>query len=214
VEPYRIVIADDHSLFRKGMKRLIEDMPGLEVVGEAGDGLELLELLKEKAPDLAVVDISMPNLRGIEATREIRTLYPDTKVLVLTMHKSKEYLYHSISAGAQGYLLKEDSDVELLSAIETIRKGGIYMTRTLAGDLAQDLSQIYSGKVKLLRDPLTTREREILKLIAEGNSNNDIAKLMFVSTRTVEHHRASIMEKLRLKKTADLVRYAIEKGIA
>jgi DNA-binding NarL/FixJ family response regulator len=214
VEPYRIVIADDHSLFRKGMKRLIEDMPGLEVVGEAGDGLELLELLKEKSPDLAVVDISMPNLRGIEATREIRTLYPDTKVLVLTMHKSKEYLYHSISAGAQGYLLKEDSDVELLSAIETIRKGGLYMTRTLAGDLAQDLSQLYSGKVKLLRDPLTTREREILKLIAEGNSNNDIARLMCVSTRTVEHHRASIMEKLRLKKTADLVRYAIDKGIA
>lgn len=214
MKPYRIVIADDHSLFRKGMKRLIEDMPGLEVVGEAGDGLELLEILKKKAPDLAVVDISMPNLRGIEATREIRTLYPDTKVLVLTMHKSKEYLYHSISAGAQGYLLKEDSDVELLSAIETIRKGGLYMTRTLAGDLAQDLSQLYSGKVKLLRDPLTTREREILKLIAEGNSNNDIARLMCVSTRTVEHHRASIMEKLRLKKTADLVRYAIDKGIA
>jgi DNA-binding NarL/FixJ family response regulator len=213
VEPYRIVIADDHSLFRKGMKRLIEDMPGLEVVGEAGDGLELLELLKEKAPDLAVVDISMPNLRGIEATREIRTLYPDTKVLVLTMHKSKEYLYHSISAGAQGYLLKEDSDVELLSAIETIRKGGIYMTRSLVGDLAQDLSQIYSGKEKVLRDPLSTREKEVLKLIAEGKSNNEIAKLMFISIRTVEHHRASIMEKLDLKKTAALVRYAIEKGI-
>jgi DNA-binding NarL/FixJ family response regulator len=214
VEPYRIVIADDHSLFRKGMKRLIEDMPGLEVVGEAGDGLELLDLLKEKAADLAVVDISMPNLRGIEAAREIRTLYPDTKVLVLTMHKSKEYLYHSISAGAQGYLLKEDSDVELLLAIETIRKGGIYMTRTLAGDLAQDLSKIYGGKEKLLKDPLSTREKEILKLIAEGNSNSEIAKLMFVSSRTVEHHRAKILEKLNLKKTADLVRYAIEKGIA
>jgi DNA-binding NarL/FixJ family response regulator len=214
VEPYRIVIADDHSLFRKGMKRLIEDMPGLEVVGEAGDGLELLDLLKEKAADLAVVDISMPNLRGIEAAREIRTLYPNTKVLVLTMHKSKEYLYHSISAGAQGYLLKEDSDVELLLAIETIRKGGIYMTRTLAGDLAQDLSKIYGGKEKLLKDPLSTREKEILKLIAEGNSNSEIAKLMFVSSRTVEHHRAKILEKLNLKKTADLVRYAIEKGIA
>ena len=214
MEPYRIVIADDHSLFRKGMKRLIEDMPGLEVVGEAGDGLELLNLLKEKTVDLAVVDISMPNLRGIEAAREIRTLYPNTKVLVLTMHKSKEYLYHSISAGAQGYLLKEDSDVELLLAIETIRKGGIYLTRTLAGDLAQDLSKIYSGKDKLLRDPLTTREKEVLKLIAEGNSNNEIAKLMFISIRTVEHHRASILEKLNLKKTADLVRYAIEKGIA
>jgi DNA-binding NarL/FixJ family response regulator len=214
VQPYRVVIADDHSLFRKGMKRLIEDMPGLEVVGEAGDGLELLELLREKGPDLAVVDISMPNLRGIEAAREIRTLYPNTKVLVVTMHRSKEHLYHSISAGAQGYLLKEDSDVELLLAIDIIRKGGIYVTKTLAGDLAQDLSQIHSGKVKMLRDPLTTREREVLKMIAEGKSNIEIAKLMFISIRTVEHHRANVMEKLKMKKTADLVRYAIEKGIA
>jgi len=214
VEPYRIVIADDHSLFRKGIRRLIQDIPGLEVIGEAGDGLELLKLLKEKPPDLAVVDISMPNLRGIEAAREIRTLYPDTKVLMITMHKSKEHLYHSISAGVQGYLLKEDSDVELRLAIETIRDGGIYVTKTLAGELAQDLSEIYRGKGKISKDPLTTREREVLKLIAEGKSNHDIANMMFISIRTVEHHRANIMEKLKLKKTADVVRYAIEKGIA
>ena len=214
MEPYRIVIADDHSLFRKGIRRLIQDIPGLEVIGEAGDGLELLKLLKEKPPDLAVVDISMPNLRGIEAAREIRTLYPNTKVLMITMHKSKEHLYHSISAGVQGYLLKEDSDVELRLAIETIRDGGIYVTKTLAGELAQDLSEIYRGKGKISKDPLTTREREVLKLIAEGKSNHDIANMMFISIRTVEHHRANIMEKLKLKKTADVVRYAIEKGIA
>jgi DNA-binding NarL/FixJ family response regulator len=214
VESYRIVIADDHPLFRKGMKRLIEDVPGLEVVGEAGDGCELLDLLKEKTPDLAIVDISMPNLRGIEAAREIHTLYPNTKVLILTMHKSTEYLYHSISAGARGYVLKEDSDVELLSAIAAIRKDRIYVTTTLASELAQDLSLIYVGKGKILRDPLTTREREVLKLIAEGKSNTEIAKLMFISNRTVEHHRANMMEKLNVRKTADLIRYAIEKGIA
>lgn len=214
MEPYRVVLADDHLLFREGMKRVIAEIPGVEVIGEASDGLELLDLLKTSSPDLAILDISMPNLRGIEAAREIKTLHPNTKVLVLTMHKSKEYLYHSISAGARGYLLKEDSDVELLSAIETIRGGGVYVTRSLAGELAEDLSQIYSGKGEPLRQPLTTREREVLKLIAEGKSNNEIAKLLYISVRTVENHRANIMRKLKARKPADLVRYAIEKGIA
>jgi DNA-binding NarL/FixJ family response regulator len=213
VEPYRVVLADDHPLFREGMKRLIEEMPGVEVIGETSDGLELLDLLKELNPDLAILDISMPNLRGIEAAREIKTLYPRIKVLILTMHKSKEYLYHSVSAGAQGYLLKEDSDTELFSAIETIRNGGVYLTRTLAGELAEDLSEMYSGKRQIPREILTTREREILKLIAEGKSNSEIADLIYISKRTVENHRASIMKKLKAKKPADLVRYAIEKGI-
>ncbi|MGD2127405.1 MAG: response regulator transcription factor [Desulfobacteraceae bacterium] len=213
MEPYRVVLADDHPLFREGMKRLIEEMPGVEVIGETSDGLELLDLLKELNPDLAILDISMPNLRGIEAAREIKTLYPRIKVLILTMHKSKEYLYHSVSAGAQGYLLKEDSDTELFSAIETIRNGGVYLTRTLAGELAEDLSEMYSGKRQIPREILTTREREILKLIAEGKSNSEIADLIYISKRTVENHRASIMKKLKAKKPADLVRYAIEKGI-
>jgi len=213
VEVCHIVLADDHVLFREGMKRLIEEMPGVEVVGEASDGLELLNLLKELTPDMAIIDISMPNLRGIEAAREVRALYPDTKVLILTMHKNKEYLYHAISAGAQGYLLKEDSDIELFSAIETIRNGGIYVTRLLSGELAEDLSQICRGKGQILEEPLTTREREVLKLIAEGKSNSEVADLLCISTRTVENHRANLMKKLRLKKTADLVRYAIQKGI-
>ena len=213
MDPYRVVLADDHLLFREGMKRLIDEMPGVEVIGEASDGLELLALLKQSSPDLAIIDISMPNLRGIEAAREITTLYPRTEVLILTMHKSKEYLYHSISAGAKGYLLKEDSDAELFSAIKTIRNGGIYLTHTMAGELAEDLSQILGGKGQIRGELLTTREREVLKLIAEGKSNHEIAELLYISRRTAENHRANIMKKLKARKPADLVRYASERGI-
>ena len=210
---YRIVLADDHVLFRRGMRKLIQEMPGMEVVGEANDGLELLELLKNLIPDLVVLDISMPNLRGIEAAREIRTLYPQTKVLILTMHKNKEYLYHAITAGAHGYLLKEDSDEELFSAIETLRKGATYITRRLAGAMAEDLSRVLLGKDQILSEPLTTREREVLKLIAEGKTNAEVADLLGISTRTVENHRSNMMKKLCLKNTADLVRYALQKGL-
>ena len=210
---YRVVLADDHLLFREGMKRLIEEMPGVEVVGEAGDGLELLNLVKDLRPDMAIIDISMPNLRGIEATREIKMINPLTKVLILTMHKSKDYLYHSISAGAEGYLLKEDSDMELFSAIDKVRNGEIYVTRILAGELAEDLSQIYQGNIQPFQELLTTREREVLKMVSEGKSNNEIAVFLSISVRTVENHRANIMRKLKLKKTADLVRYAITEGL-
>jgi len=213
VATYRVVLADDHLLFREGMKRLIEEMPGVEVVGEAGDGLELLNLVKDLRPDMAIIDISMPNLRGIEATREIKMINPLTKVLILTMHKSKDYLYHSISAGAEGYLLKEDSDMELFSAIDKVRNGEIYVTRILAGELAEDLSQIYQGNIQPFQELLTTREREVLKMVSEGKSNNEIAAFLSISVRTVENHRANIMRKLKLKKTADLVRYAITEGL-
>jgi DNA-binding NarL/FixJ family response regulator len=213
VANYRVVLADDHHLFREGMKLLIERMPDVEVVGEAGDGLELLHLLKELTPDMAIIDIAMPNLRGIEAAREIKMSHPLIKVLILTMHKSKEYLYHSISAGADGYLLKEDSDVELLTAIDKIRNGETYVTRILAGELAEDLSQIYQGKRPIPKEPLTIREREVLKMVSEGKSNNEIATLLSISVRTVENHRANIMRKLKLKKTADLVRYAVQEGL-
>jgi DNA-binding NarL/FixJ family response regulator len=212
VVSYRIVLADDHVMFRQGIKRIIEETQGLEVVGEASDGFELLNLLNELKPDIVFLDISMPNMRGIEATREIKSLHPDVKVLILTMHRKKEYLYHAVSAGAQGYLLKEDSDVELFSAIETIRKGGFYVTRLLAGELAQDISHMYKGNTQLPSEPLTTREREVLKLIAEGKSNKEIANLLFISMRTVENHRANIMRKLNLNKTAEIVKYAILKG--
>ena len=213
MESYRIVLADDHVIFREGMKRLIQEEPGLEVVGEANDGSELLERLNDLDPDLVILDISMPDTGGIEAAREIKKHHPHLKVLILTMHKKKEYLYHAISAGAQGYLVKEDSDIELFSAIETIRKGDVYVTHLLTGELAEDLSSIFKVDGKRSMDSLTKREKEVLKLIAEGKLNKEIADLLFISVRTVENHRANILRKLKLKKTADLVRYAIGHGI-
>jgi DNA-binding NarL/FixJ family response regulator len=213
MESYRIVLADDHALFRHGMRKIIHEVPGMEVIGEANDGLELLEMLRKLTPDLVVLDISMPNLRGIEAAREIRSLYPHTRVLILTMHKNKEYLYHAIASGANGYLLKEDSDEELLLAIEMICKGGTYVTRKLTGAMAKDLSRAILGKDPLLSNSLTTREREVLKFIVKGKTNAEIADILSISTRTVENHRANIMKKLNVKKTAELVRYAVDHGL-
>jgi DNA-binding NarL/FixJ family response regulator len=214
VEDYRIVLADNHVIFRQGMKRLIDEEPGLEVVGEANDGSELVNRLHDFKPDLVILDISMPEIGGIDAAREIRNHHPNVKVLMLTMHNNMEYLYHAISAGAQGYLLKEDSDIELFSAIETIQKGGVYVSRLLSGELTGGLSDLCKGKGKLTGKPLSNREIEILKLIAEGKLNKEIADLFEISVRTVEKHRANILKKLNLNKTVELVRYAIQHGIA
>ena len=205
---YRIVLADDHTLFRKGLRRTIEEIQDVEVIGEAGDGVELLNLLKKLTPHLVVLDISMPNLRGIEAIREIKRVHPEVKVLILTMHKDKEYLYQSIAAGADGYFLKKDTDSEFFSAIEKIRQGRIYVSPHLSGELTEDWEQIRRG----LHPILTSREIEVLKLIAEGKANKEIADLFSISVHTVERHRANILEKLNLKGTADLVKYAIQKG--
>jgi DNA-binding NarL/FixJ family response regulator len=208
---YRIVVADDHALFRQGLKGILRGAGDLEVVGEADDGLELLNLLNVNKldPDLVILDISMPNLRGIEAIREIKTIHPKVKILIVTMHKDKEYLFQSLAAGADGYFLKKDADVELFAAIDKIRKGKNYVSPHLSEELADDWEQI---RVGFTQPPLTKRESEVLKLIAEGKSNKDIADLLFVSVHTVERHRANMMEKLNVKKTADLVKYAIQKG--
>jgi DNA-binding NarL/FixJ family response regulator len=138
MHPYCIVLADDHIMLRQGLKRIIMEVDDIEVVGEASDGLELLDLLKKLAVHMVILDISMPNLRGIEATREIKMIHHDVKVLILTMHKNKEYLYHAISAGAEGYLLKEDADTELITAIEMIRRGGNYISPLLFGESTID----------------------------------------------------------------------------
>jgi len=213
VSPYRIMLADDHVMFRQGIKNILEKDKGLEVIGEAGDGLKLLELLNKATPDMIILDISMPNLRGIEATQEIKMILPEVKVLILSMHKDKEFVYSAISAGAEGYLLKEDADTELFAAIEKIRQEGRYISPLLLGDLTDELFQAHhKGQLTLQIEPLTTREREVLKLIAEGTSNKEIADLLFISVRTVENHRANIMRKLNIKSTANLIKYAIRKG--
>src|SRR6185369_7700825 len=199
---YLIVLADDHALFRQGVKKIIDGVADLEVAGEAGDGLELLAFLRTAVPQLVILDVSMPRLRGIEAVREVKKLYPAVKVLVLTMYR--EYLHLALSAGADGYLLKEDADRELFSAIDKIRQGKSYISPRLRGELAEDGEPV--------PEPLSARETEVLNLIVRGNSNREIATDLSISVRTVEAHRATILGKLNLRNTADLVRYAIEKG--
>jgi DNA-binding NarL/FixJ family response regulator len=210
---YQVVLADDHVMFRQGLKRILEDTDGVEIVGEAGDGVELLSLLKRVNPEFVILDISMPNLSGIEALRKISALHPEVKVLMLTMHKDKDFLHQAIGAGAAGYILKEDADAEIFSALEAISQGQTYVSRLLARELTDDWAQMTrEGQKTSVTEPLTTREREVIKLLAEGKSNKEIADLLFISIHTVVRHRANIMSKLKLKKTADLVRYAIQKG--
>jgi len=208
---YNVVLADDHLMFRQGMKKIIEEIGDLKIIGEAGDGHELLRLMKKLSPHMVILDISMPNIRGIEATREIKSIHPEIKVVILTMHNNMEYLTHAIAAGAEGYVLKQDAGTELLSAIETVRGGGVYISPIFSVGLIDVFVKKCRGYEMLPVESLTTRQREVIKLIAEGKTNKVIAKLLFISTRTVEKHRAKIMEKLKLKATADLIKYAIRK---
>jgi DNA-binding NarL/FixJ family response regulator len=214
MQPYKIILADDHALFREGLKRILAEASDLEVIGEVADGLALLKILSKFKPDMIILDISMPNIRGIEAIHEVRTMHPESKILVLTMHRDKEYLHQAISSGAHGYLLKEDADSELFSAIGKVRQGKIYVSPKLSEYLTEDWARIHRGEHELATeiDPLTIREREIIKLVGEGKANKEIASLLNISIRTVEHHRANIMDKLNLKNAAELIKYAIQKG--
>lgn len=211
---YSIVLADDHVLVRQGLRRILEGTDDLAVVGEANDGLELLQLLKRVTPQMVILDIFMPNLRGIEAITEIKAMRPDVKILILTMHRDKEYLYLALSAGAKGYLLKEDASRDLFAAIAEVRRGKTYISPYFSDKVVSDVVQIAKGHTQVVfeTDPLTAREREVLKLVAEGKSSKEIANLLFISVFTVNNHRASIMEKLNMKKATDLVKYAIRKG--
>jgi DNA-binding NarL/FixJ family response regulator len=212
MSPYRIVLADDHIILRQGVKKIIEEHGDLQVIGEAIDGFELLDLLKISIPDMVILDISMPNLGGIEVAKEIKNLYSAVKILILTMHKKMEYVYAVLSAGVEGYLLKQDTELELFTAIETIRLGKTYVSSCFTSSMTEDLIQYHLGERKESSEHLTTREKEVLKLIAEGKSSKEIASLLFISVYTVNNHRANIIKKLKLKRTADLVRYAIDKG--
>jgi DNA-binding NarL/FixJ family response regulator len=206
VSPYTVVLADDHAMFREGIRKIIERIEDVFVSGEVNDGLELLELLKTSSPDLVILDISMPNLRGLEAIREIKKLYPRVKVLVLTMHRKKEFIRLALADGADGFLLKEDPGGELVRGVQAVRKGEKYLSPLLTSDLMS--LTLAEGK----DDLLTMREREVLKLFAEGKRAQEIAEALFISVNTVRRHRYNIMEKLNLKSMADLVKYAISQS--
>ena len=214
MNPYRLIVADDHAMFRRGLRRILEKDPEIQIVEETGDGLELLSLLKHVTADLVILDISMPGMRGIEAIHEIRKGFPGVRILVLTMHKEREFLHQALVAGAQGYLLKEDTDAALFSAIERIRQGKTYLSPNLAVGMDPEWIKTLQGDSppSTQQELFTTREKEVLKLIAEGKSSKQIGDLLFISFRTVNRHRSSIMQKLHMNKSTDLVKYAIENG--
>ncbi len=212
ITPYRIALADDHILLRQAIKRSIEDVPGLEVVGEVSDGLDLLDFLKTTIPDMVILDISMPQLQGIETAREIKRRHPKVKILILTMHNSKFHLGEAIAAGADGYLVKEDALEDLISAINTIREGRNYYSSLVSRKMVEDISRKQRSRPDLSGELLSPREIEILTLIAEGKSSKEIADLLSISIMTVYNHRINIKTKLNVKRNADLVKYAIHKG--
>ena len=202
--PYDVVLVDDHTMFREGVRKIIDKIEDVRISGEAGDGLELLQLLKDSSPDLVILDLSMPNMRGLEAMREIKRISPQTKILVLTMHKKKEFIRQVLEDGADGFLSKDDASSELIRAIATIKQGGKYYSPMLSNIIS---SLFWENEKK---EVLTMREREILKLLAAGKKSKEIAEALFISPHTVRRHRENIMEKLNARTLADLIKYAIE----
>lgn len=211
---YKIVLADDHALLRDGIKKIITETNELEVIGEASDGLMLLKILKRISPDMVILDVAMPKLRGIEAAQEIHKQFPLVAILFLSMHKSREYLQKALASGARGYVVKEDSGSELIHAIQTIRRGGSYVSPMMMKELSDDPLGLFSSTGPAGEDPLTTRERQILQLIADGKTSREIADLLFISIHTVSNHRKNIRRKLSIRKNADLVKYALKHGYA
>jgi two-component system response regulator NreC len=212
--PIRVLIADDHAVLRQSLRYLLAAQNGIEVVGEAANGREAIELAEKLKPDVVLMDTIMPGLNGIEATRQIRRQLPKTKVLMLTGYMEDEHVAGALKAGASGYVIKKSDLEELLVGIQAVNRGNPYFSSSIGdGDLTDYLWQIKSNSGRVGYELLTSREREVLQLIAEGASNQKIAQDLFISVKTVEAHRAHIMTKLHAKNRTDLIRYALRKGL-
>ena len=208
----KIVIAEDHTILRAGLRALLSGQNGLEVIGEAGDGREAIRKVDTLQPDLLLIDLSMPKLNGIDAIREIKSQHPKIKIIVLTVHKSEEYIIAALQAGANGYMLKDASQNELLLAIDYVINGKTFLSPSISDKVVDAfLNTDKKDKPAAVLDNLTAREREILKLVAEGNTNKKIADHLCISLKTVEKHRSNLMKKLDLRNTAALTAYAIAK---
>jgi DNA-binding NarL/FixJ family response regulator len=204
----RIILADDHLIVRQGLKSILEK-ESHTVVGEAGDGREAIRLAQELSPDIAVLDLSMPLLNGLDAAREIAKVSPQTRVILLTMHTEDPYVMEALRAGIRGYLLKTQAAQDLVQSIHEVSRGSMY----LSPGISRAVVEAYLAKSELPPDPLTPREREVLQLIAEGKTTKEAAGVLGVSVKTAESHRTRIMEKLEIHETASLVRYAIRRGL-
>jgi DNA-binding NarL/FixJ family response regulator len=205
----RILLADDHAVVRQGFRLILAAQTDMEIVGEAGDGRQAVELAERLHPDVVVMDVAMPNLNGIEATRRLAESMPHTRVLALSMHKDAVYVREILRAGARGYLLKDSIDSDLLAAVRAVARGEAYLSPAISDSVLTDYRRHVSDPLDLL----TSREREVLQMIAEGKTNKDIAALLNLSVYTVDAHRGRIMEKLNLHSTSELVRFAMRSGI-
>ena len=204
----RVLLADDHQIVRQGLRGLLEKA-GHVVVGEAADGHEALKLARTLSPEVAVLDLSMPLLNGLDTAREMRRISPEIKTILLTMYTDKHYVLQAMKAGAKGYVLKSQAAEDLIRAIREISRGEVYLSPSVASSVVD----AYLDKTDTPLDPLTPRERQILQLIAEGNTTNEVARLLNISFKTAESHRNHIMKKLDIHEVATLVRYAIQQGL-
>lgn len=210
----KIILVDDHQMFRDGVKSVLSDEANIEIIGEVGNGNDLYELLKSKSPDLIITDISMPDISGIEITKYVSEKYPDIKILILSMHSNEEFITKSLSVGAHGYLPKDTSMNELLEAINTIYNGDNYFNKDISDTILKSIinkSKSTNGNAK--SETLTKREKEIVSHVVEGLTNKEIAGKLYISIRTVDSHKNNIMQKLNLKSSVELVKYAIKNNL-
>jgi DNA-binding NarL/FixJ family response regulator len=205
----RILIADDHGIVRSGLRLLLERQADMEVVAEAGDGAEAVALALRERPDLCILDVGMPVLTGLQATREIKAQAPDVTVLMLSMHSDERYLFEALKAGASGYVLKAEADQDLVAAARAVGRGEAFLTNAAERSLIREWMSDDAGP----REPLTPREQEVVKLIAEAHTNAQIAEILHLAEKTVESHRANVLRKLGMRDRVELVRYAIRRGL-
>ncbi|MEA2241366.1 MAG: hypothetical protein QOD24_922 [Solirubrobacteraceae bacterium] len=206
----RLLVADDHGIMRSGLRLLLDRQPDMEVVAEAADGIEAVELALRERPDICILDVAMPRMTGLQATVEIRAHAPEVAVLVLSMHDDERYLFEALQAGAAGYVLKREADQALVAAVRAVARGEPFMTNAAERSLVREwMADDSTGP----QEPLTLREREVLKLIAEAHTNREIGGLLHLSTKTVESHRANLLRKLGMRDRVELVRYAIRRGL-
>lgn len=210
----KIILADDHRIFRDGIKSILSENEFIDIIGEASSGVELLGMLKTHKPGIVIIDITMPGLSGIEVTRQISSLYPEIRIMILSMHTAEEFVINSVKAGAKGYLPKDTSKEELLDAVKILNAGGEYYSKLVSDNFMKSyLKKVKNGTIQADSGDLTQRETEILRLCASGISNKEIADKLFISTKTVDAHKNHIMHKLKLKNTAEMVLYAVKNKI-
>lgn len=214
MDKIRVLLAEDHTIVRKGLRSLLDAEADVEVVGEADNGRQAIEQVCELHPDVVLMDITMPELSGLEATRRIKTRYPQVQVLVLTMHANEQYVLEILRAGASGYLVKQSAVAEMMLAIRAVHRGDSFLSPAISRQVIDEYSRRAEAALGDTQyDRLTPREREVLQLVAEGHSNREIADMLCISIKTVEAHRSHLMDKLDLHNTAELTRYAIARGL-